>query len=85
MSTGSLGHLFWDRVARSGGRPAQRVKTGGAWRDVSWTEVGDEVREVALGLIALGRQPGESVGVLSQSRSEWVRADFAILSGGGVT
>ncbi len=85
MSTGSLGHLFWDRVARSGGRPAQRVKTGSAWRDATWTEVGDEVREIALGLIALGRQPGESVGVLSQSRSEWVRADFAILSGGGVT
>jgi long-chain acyl-CoA synthetase len=47
--------------------------------------VGDEIREVALGLIALGRRPGDSVGLLSQTRAEWVRADFAIMSVGGVT
>jgi long-chain acyl-CoA synthetase len=85
MSPRSLGQLFWDRESRSRERPAQRVKTGGVWQDVSWRALGDEVREVALGLIALGRQPGESVGILSQSRAEWVRADMAVLSIGGVT
>jgi len=43
------------------------------------------VREVALGLIALGRQPGEAVALLSTSRAEWVQADFAIFSAGGIT
>jgi long-chain acyl-CoA synthetase len=85
MSPASLGRLFWERVGQLGERPAQRVKAGGAWRDVSWRALGEEVREVALGLIALGRQPDEAVGILSQSRAEWVRADFAILSAGGVT
>jgi long-chain acyl-CoA synthetase len=85
MTPGSLGRLFWDRVSRSGDRPAQRVKTDGAWHDVSWSAVGEEVREIARGLIALGRQPGEAVGILSQSRGEWVRADMAILSIGGIT
>jgi long-chain acyl-CoA synthetase len=85
MTPGSLGRLFWDRMSRSGDRPAQRVKAGGVWRDVSWRALGEEVREVALGLIALGRQPGDAVGILSQSRGEWVRADVAILSIGGVT
>jgi long-chain acyl-CoA synthetase len=85
MSPASLGRLFWERVGHLGARPAQRVKAGGAWRDVSWRALGEEVREVALGLIALGRQPDEAVGILSQSRAEWVRADFAILSAGGVT
>ena len=85
MSPESLGRLFWDRVSRSGERAAQRVKVDGAWRDVSWRVLGEEVREVALGLIALGRQPGDAVGLLSQTRGEWVRADFAILSMGGVT
>jgi long-chain acyl-CoA synthetase len=47
--------------------------------------MGDEVRELALGLMALGRQPGEAVGILSQSRGEWVKADMAVLSIGGVT
>jgi long-chain acyl-CoA synthetase len=85
MSPASLGRLLWDRVGQLGERPAQRVKVGGAWRDVSWRALGEEVREVALGLIALGRQPGDAVGILSQSRAEWVRADFAILAAGGVT
>ena len=85
MSPASLGQLFWDQVVRLEERPAQRVKTDGVWGDVSWRALAEEVREIARGLITLGRQPGESVGILSNSRAEWVRADFAILSIGGVT
>jgi long-chain acyl-CoA synthetase len=85
MSPESLGALFWGRVAKTGERAAQRVKVDGVWRDVSWLALGGEVRNIALGLIALGRQQGDAVGILSQSRSEWVRADFAILSLGGIT
>ena len=85
MTPESLGRLFWDRVSRSGAKAAQRVKADKAWRDVSWQALGEEVREVALGLMALGRQPGDAVALLSQTRGEWVRADFAILSAGCVT
>jgi long-chain acyl-CoA synthetase len=53
--------------------------------DVTWRALGDEVRELGLGLLALGRKRGESVALCSQSRAEWVRADFAILTAGGVT
>ena len=58
MTPGSLGRCSGSGSSRSGERVAQRVKSGGGWRDVSWRALGDEVREVALGLIALGRQPG---------------------------
>src|SRR5215471_17571261 len=85
MSAASLGALFWSRVSSSGGRVAHRIKVEGAWREVSWQALGGEVRDIALGLIALGRQPGDAVGILSQSRTEWVRADFAILSIGCIT
>ena len=85
MSRESLGALFWEQASALGGRVAQRVKTTGGWKDVSWRELGDEVREVGLGLVALGRQPRDAVGILSQTRAEWVRADFAVLSNGGVT
>jgi long-chain acyl-CoA synthetase len=85
MSLESLGALFWEQVSRLDRRTAQRVKATGGWHDVPWRELGDEVRGIALGLIALGRQPRDAVGILSQTRAEWVRADFAILSIGGVT
>jgi long-chain acyl-CoA synthetase len=85
MADDTLARMFWGRVARGGDRPAQRVKRGGSWVDVTWRSLGEEVREVALGLMALGRGPGDAVGLLSQSRAEWVRADFAIFSAGART
>jgi long-chain acyl-CoA synthetase len=85
MAHESLARMFWDRVEKSGDRPAQQFKDGGAWKTVTWRQVGDVVREVALGLIALGRQKGEAVALLSSSRAEWAQADMAIFSAGCVT
>ena len=81
----TLGRMFWARVERSGGQPAHMVKSGGRWHTLTWTQVGGIVRELALGLLALGRGRGEAVALLSRSRAEWVQADFAIVSAGCVT
>ena len=81
----TLAEMFWARVEASASSPAQLVKRGGAWVPLAWREVGDTVREVALGLLARGRGRGDAVGLLSASRAEWVQADFAIFSVGGVT
>src|SRR2546422_11448136 len=80
-----FGTMFWDRVEKSGGGPPQMFKRQGAWTTLTWREVGEIVREVALGLIALGRQKGDRVALLSTSRAEWVQADFAIFTAGCVT
>ncbi|HUG36344.1 MAG TPA: long-chain fatty acid--CoA ligase, partial [Candidatus Limnocylindrales bacterium] len=77
--------VFSDRVERSADRPAQQFKRGGSWQTITWRQVGDIVREVAAGLIALGRRRGDAVAILSNSRPEWVQADFAIFSVGGIT
>ena len=85
MAEDTLAKMFWSRVERSGDRPAQQFKQGGAWQTRTWREVGDVVRELALGLIALGRGKGDAVALLSASRAEWVHADFAIFSAGCIT
>ena len=85
MAADTLARMFWDRVEQSGDRPAQQFKQGGDWKTITWREVGDVVREVALGLIAVGRDKGEAVALLSTTRAEWVQADFAIFSAGCVT
>jgi long-chain acyl-CoA synthetase len=85
MSDENLGQMFWSRVDKSEGLPAQMVRRGGEWDTLTWAQVGEIVRELALGLLALGRKPGDAVALLSQSRAEWVQADFAILSTGSVT
>ena len=85
MATDTLARMFWDRVERSGDRPAHQFKHGADWKTITWREVGDVVREVALGLISLGREKGDTIALLSTSRAEWVQADFAIFSTGCVT
>jgi long-chain acyl-CoA synthetase len=81
----TLATMFWSRVEKSAERPAQMLKRQDAWTTLTWREVGEVVRELALGLIAIGRQPGETIALLSTSRGEWVQADFAIFTAGGIT
>jgi long-chain acyl-CoA synthetase len=85
MADDTLARMFWARVERGGSGAAQQFKRGGAWQTLSWRDVGEITREIALGLIALGRKRGDAVGILSASRAEWVQADFACFSVGGVT
>ena len=85
MSEDTLARMFWGRVERGGDRPAQQFKQGATWVTVSARELGEAVREVALGLLSLGREQGDRVALLSASRAEWVQADFAIFTAGCVT
>jgi long-chain acyl-CoA synthetase len=85
MADDSLAKLFWSRVERSGSGLAHQFKHEGSWQTVTWRQVGEIVRELALGLVALGRQKGDAVALLSTSRAEWVQADFAIFSAGCIT
>lgn len=61
------------------------VKKDGAWRAISTAEFEIAVRRLSLGFQALGLKPGDRVALLSENRPEWVMADFATLTAGGVT
>jgi long-chain acyl-CoA synthetase len=76
--------MFWNAVTRRGPQVWMRQKELGIWRSWSWTQTGDAVREVAGGLLALGFAPHETASILSNTLIEWVLADLAVLSCGGV-
>jgi long-chain acyl-CoA synthetase len=63
-------------------RPAQRYKVGDEWVDTSYAELGEIVKEVALGLIELGIEPGDKLSILAHTRPEWTHACFGILTAG---
>jgi len=65
-------------------RTAVRQKREGQWRDVTFAEVGRIVREIGLGLIEAGVEPGDRVCILCTTRPEWTYVDFAISSAGGI-
>ena len=85
MADETLAKMFWSRVERHQDRVAQEWKRGGVWERLTWRQYGETVRELALGLLALGRRPGDAVALFSHSRAEWVQADFAVFSAGCVS
>jgi long-chain acyl-CoA synthetase len=51
----------------------------------SGRELVDRIRDFSLGLSTLGMAPGSHVALLSESRPEWLVADFAVLTAGAIT
>ena len=54
----------------------------GQWVSKTYREVGEIVRQLALGLIELGIEKGDKVSILANTRPEWTYFDFAALSVG---
>jgi long-chain acyl-CoA synthetase len=68
-------------VERFGPEPAVRYKDeSGAWASKTFDEVGDIVRRLSLGLMALGIEKGDKVSILANTRAEWTYFDFAALT-----
>ncbi len=86
QSTGSktIADLMVRAAEQFADRVAVRHKVGDDWRDVTYAEVGEIVREIGLGLIDLGIAPGERVSLLCNTRPEWTYCDFAITRAGAV-
>src|SRR4051794_169416 len=84
QATGSktIADLLPLAAERFADQSAQRVKEGGEWKDVAYAELGGTVREVSLGLVDLGLEPGDKVSILAHTRPEWTQASFGILTAG---
>lgn len=78
----TLAGLFVERVRRSPGRPAYRYypREGGAWRELTWGEMGAEVARWRQALVAEGLRAGDRVAVLLRNCPEWAMFDQAALS-----
>jgi len=76
---------FLDRVEQSGDREAFRFPVDERWESVTWRQAGDRVRRLAAGLLALGLEREQRVGIASATRYEWILADLAIMCAGGAT
>jgi len=81
----NIPEMFINRVRRFRTRSAYLVKTDGSYRPISWDELLATVCSVAFGLAQLGIRKDDKVGIISESRIEWVYTDLAILSLGAIT
>jgi len=77
--------VFWNAAAQRGDRVVMREKHMGLWREWTWSATATAVREIGDGLLSLGFAAGECASILANTVVEWVLADIAVLSCGGVS
>jgi long-chain acyl-CoA synthetase len=65
---GSIPALLARNARRWGAEPAYREKQFGIWQSWTWIETAEEVRGLALGLLALGIRRGDHVAVIGRNR-----------------
>ncbi|MBB3179893.1 long-chain fatty acid--CoA ligase [Variovorax sp. Sphag1AA] len=76
--------MFWNAARMRADKVWMRQKELGIWKSWTWRQTGEAVAEVAGGLMAIGFAAGECASILSNTVIEWVLADLAVLSCGGV-
>ena len=77
--------MFVERVRKSPDTVAFWKPTNPGWQKYTWRQVDKQVREYSAGLIALGVIDSDRVAIASNTRYEWMAADFAILLTGAAT
>jgi long-chain acyl-CoA synthetase len=60
-----------------GGEIALREKDLGLWRLLTWSDYQRRVQDFALGLIELGINRGDVIGIIGDNRPDWVAAEIA--------
>jgi long-chain acyl-CoA synthetase len=64
---------------------AMQEKRYGIWQPTTWSEYHDHVRGVAQGFASLGFERGEVLAILGDNRPEWLIAELAAQSLGGMS
>ncbi|MGO9651960.1 AMP-dependent synthetase/ligase, partial [Mycobacterium sp.] len=81
----NVASMFLARVQTSADKEAFRYLVAGEWVSATWRQAADRVETLAAGLLALGIEPEQRVGIASSTRYEWILADLAIMCAGAAT
>src|SRR5271165_7034051 len=81
----NVASMFLDRVQMSADKEAFRYLVAGEWVSATWQQTADRVEMLAAGLLALGIEPEQRVGIASSTRFEWILADLAVMCAGAAT
>src|SRR5438309_11898056 len=89
--TTSIPQLLARRVHDTPDREAFRYPVGeqsgeaSHWRSMTWRQSGERIKAIAAGLLSLGLDRQDRVGILCNTRVEWLLVDLGIMAAGGAT
>ena len=81
----TLPRLLQRNAREFGARSAMREKDRGIWQSYAWEQCHSQVRDLALGLAALGFRRGERLSVIGDNRPRLYWAQLAAMCLGGVS
>ena len=84
MEQWTLPKVFYDQLSRLQDKTFLIYKKDNRWQEVSWAEVGEKVRNLALGLMKLGVKKGDRVSVISETKPEYAYTVTAIANSGAI-
>lgn len=76
---------FLRSVREHGGRVAMRKKRLGIWKEYTWDECYEHVRDFCLGLVALGLRREDKVAIIGENDPEFYWAEIAVHSAGAIS
>jgi len=79
----TIPQLLKRNCQRWGDQVWMRNKKAGLWREYTWKEGYEEVKHFSLGLISLGFERGEILGILGDNDPEWFWAEIGAQAAGG--
>ncbi len=85
MKETTLHRMYLNRIAEGGDSVRYMVPGDHGYTPVTYRQVGEAAREIALGLMRLGLSRGDRVAILSTTRLEWCLADIGATLGGFVS
>jgi len=68
-----------------GNEIALREKDLGLWRTLTWNDYQTRVHDFTLGMVELGIQRGDVIGIIGDNRPDWVAAEIAAHAVGGLS
>ncbi len=80
----TIPHLFEDSVQKFSQKTMMWEKKGDAYKGSTYREIQESVHQCAAGLISLGLEKGDRLGLISEGRNDWVIAELGILYAGGI-
>ncbi|HCL90781.1 MAG TPA: long-chain fatty acid--CoA ligase, partial [Candidatus Atribacteria bacterium] len=79
MSMQTLHEMLRNSVNLYGDRTAFKVKKGGKFEPITYKEFYNKVEKFGTGLLAIGINKFDHVGLISENRFEWIISDLAII------
>ena len=80
----TLAEMVANATAKHSGTALRFKDAEGEWQEISYADLGENLTQVAKGLIGLGIEHGDKVAIFCDTRADWTLCDLASLSIGAV-